>query len=79
MWKERRDELTSGRYAPPYRVTSLTIWARSLASSTTKTWPSILRCEKSAVIAGTYVVVVRSGREMNKKGTDLEEIGRAHV
>jgi hypothetical protein len=58
---DMRKELTSGRYAPPYRVTSLTIWARSLASSTTKTWPSILRCEKSAVTAVTYVVVVGLG------------------
>jgi len=68
----REGWLTSGRYAPPYRVTSLTIWARSLASSTTKTWPSILRCEKSAVIAGTYVVGLGIGKRWGKKRTDLE-------
>lgn len=46
---------TSGRYAPPYRVTSRTICARSFASSTTKTCPSILRWSKSAVTFGTFI------------------------
>ena len=44
----------SGRNVPPYRVTSRTICARSFASSTMYTWPSIFRFAKSDVSDGIY-------------------------
>jgi hypothetical protein len=53
-------------------VTSLTICARSRASSTTYTCPSILRWENSDVIWGTYRKRFALRWEGNGTGTDLK-------